>query len=142
MSKNGWLRIFFPEQLRDFPLRRSIRIGLRTIHILTAGVLLGGHVFNQPVDLLEPWLIAAITTGILLLLTDLHASVTILLEFRGLVAVIKLAMVCLVPVFWEQRVLILMIVLAIGAVSSHMSGRIRHRRLLFSRCDAIGYSKD
>lgn len=142
MSNNGWLRLFFPEQLRNFPLRRGVRIGLRTIHILMTGVLLGGHVFNQPIELLEPWLIGAVISGILLLLTDLHASVAILLEFRGLVAVVKLTMVCLVPVFWEQRVLVLMVVLAIGAISSHMSGKVRHRRLLFSKCEAIDYSKN
>lgn len=142
LSKERLLRLFFPEKLRNFPQRRNVRMGLRTIHILTTGILLGGHVFNQPVAILEPWLFAAIASGLLLLLTDLHASVTILLEFRGMVALLKIALVCLIPFFWEQRVFLLIVVLTIGAVSSHMSGKVRHRRLLFSQCEAISYSKD
>ncbi len=142
LSESGWLRLFFPEKLRNFPQRRNVRVGLRTIHLLTTGVLLGGHVFNQPVAVLEPWLFAAIVSGLLLLLTDLHASVAILLEFRGMVALLKIALVCLIPFFWEQRVFLLIVVLAIGAISSHMSGKIRHRRVIFSQCEAISYSKD
>jgi len=142
VSRMEWLRLFFPEHLRSFPQRRNVRTGLRTVHILTTGVLLGGHIFNQPADILQLWLLAAIASGLLLMLTDLHASVTILFEFRGLVAVLKIALVCLVPFFWEQRVFLLIVVLIIGAVSSHMSGKIRHRRLLFSQCDEISYSRD
>jgi hypothetical protein len=142
LSKEGLLRLFFPEKLRTFPQRRNVRMGLRTIHILTTGILLGGHVFNQPVAILEPWLFAAIASGLLLLLTDLHASVTILLEFRGMVALLKIALVCLIPFFWKQRIFLLIVVLTIGAVSSHMSGKIRHRRLLFSNCEEISYSKN
>jgi hypothetical protein len=142
MDKRWLLSFFFPKNLRNFPQRRNVRTGLRTIHILTTGVLLGGHIFNQPVGVLEVWLFAAISSGLLLLLTDLHASATILLEFRGLVAVLKIGLVCLVPIFWEQRVFLLIVVLVIGAVSSHMSGKIRHRRLLFSECEAISYSKN
>lgn len=140
--KSRWLRLFFPRQLRNFPQRSNIRAVLRTVHILTTGVLLGGHIFNQPTAILELWFFTAISSGLLLMLTDLHASAAILLEFRGLVAVVKIALVCLIPFFWEQRIFLLILVLVIGVVTSHMSGKIRHRRLLFSQCDEISYAKD
>ena len=136
-----FVRILFPKELRSFPYRRHIRIALRTLHILSGGVLLGGHVFNQPVEALQLWLIATVVSGLLLLLTDLYASATILFELRGVVGILKISLLLLVPVFWPQRVFILMLVLIIGAISSHMTGRLRHRRVLFSRCRAIDYSK-
>jgi len=135
------LNIFFPKKLRSFPHRRNIRIALRTLHILSGGVLLGGHIFNQPVDALHVWLLATICSGLLLLLTDVYASATILFELRGLVALLKIGLLLLVPIFWPQRVLILLLILIIGAVSSHMTGRLRHRRILFNQCRAIDYLK-
>jgi len=134
-----FLQILFPKKLRSFPYRRNIRIALRTLHILSGGVLLGGHVFNQPV--LQVWLISTVMSGLLLLLTDLYASMTILFELRGLVAIIKISLLLLVPIFWQQRVFILILVLIIGAVSSHMTGRLRHKRILFSGWRSIDYSK-
>jgi len=136
-----FVRILFPKELRSFPYRRNIRITLRTLHILSGGVLLGGHVFNQPVEALHLWLIATVLSGLLLLLTDLYASAAILFELRGVVGILKISLLLLVPIFWQQRIFILMLVLIIGAVSSHMTGRLRHRRVLFSRCQAIDYSK-
>ena len=136
-----FLQILFPKKLRSFPYRRNIRIALRTLHILSGGVLLGGHVFNQPVDAIQVWLISTVMSGLLLLLTDLYASMTILFELRGLVAIIKISLLLLVPIFWQQRVFILILVLIIGAVSSHMTGRLRHKRILFSGWRSIDYSK-
>jgi len=135
------LKVLFPGVLRSFPYRRAIRTTLRTLHILSASILLGGHVFNQPEDALNVWLFATISSGVLLLLTDLYASLAILFELRGMVAVLKIGLLLMVPFFWPQRVAILVLILVIGAVSSHMTGRLRHRRIVFSSCSCIDYKK-
>lgn len=135
------LRVLFPRVLRRFPYQRAIRITLRTLHILSASILLGGHLFNQPLDALYVWLYAAMTSGVLLLLTDLYASLTILFELRGMVAVLKIGLLLMVPFFWSQRVAILVLILIIAVVSSHMTGRLRHRRIVFSSCSSIDYKK-
>lgn len=124
------MSLLFPEEPRDFPYRRTVRTILRTIHILTMGVLLGGHVFEQPVDVLEPWLWGVVLSGLLLLATDMHASMAVFNQVHGLVVLIKVALLFLVPFFWDQRVAILILVLVIGSVSSHMPGRFRHRKLI------------
>ncbi|MFQ6023994.1 MAG: hypothetical protein ACE5NW_14845, partial [Acidiferrobacterales bacterium] len=74
----------FPEVPRDFSCRRAVRTGLRTAHIFTAGTLLAGYIFDQPASVLEPWLLGTVISGLLLLATDLHASLAVLLEVRGL----------------------------------------------------------
>ncbi|MCB1756085.1 MAG: hypothetical protein KDJ38_11210 [Gammaproteobacteria bacterium] len=124
------MSLLFPEEPRTFPFRRTVRTLLRTLHILAIGTLLGGHIFEQPVELLEPWLWASVISGLLLLATDMHASFEVFFQVHGLVVLLKVALLMLVPVFWEQRVWILIAVLVIGSVSSHMPGRFRHYRLL------------
>ncbi len=120
----------FPREPRDFPLRRTVRIGLRSLHILTAGTFVGGHIFAQPADLLAPWFTSAMVTGFLLLLTDLHASCAFLLEARGISVLIKLIVLGSVAVFPEQTLPLLVAVVMIGAISSHLPKRFRHHVML------------
>ena len=128
LQNRGQLRsCLFPNKPRDFPFRRTVRISTRALHIFSAGVLLGGHIFNQPVAILEPWLWATVITGIIILLTDLHATLAILFELRGMAILIKLTLILFVPVFWDQRVTLLICALLIGAISSHLPKRYRHK---------------
>jgi hypothetical protein len=52
---------------------------------------------------------------------------------RGLATLPKLALVGLVPVFWDQRIWLLMAALAIGSFSSHTSANIRYYSVLTGR---------
>ncbi len=121
----------FPKVPRDFSYRRGVRIALRAAHIFTAGTLLGGYIFDQPVAVLEPWLFGTVISGFLLLATDLHASLAVLLELRGLGVLVKLVLLALVPVFWDAHISLLIAALMIGAVTSHMPGKYRHKVILF-----------
>jgi len=124
------LRILFPQPPRDPPFRRSVRIVLRTAHILTTGVLLGGHVFDVAPPALELWLWLSVISGLLLFATDLHATFVTFFELHGLAVLLKLVLLALVPLFWEHRVWLLVITLIIGGISSHMPGRWRHKLLI------------
>ena len=121
----------FPREPRDFTFRRGVRMGLRTLHIFTAGTLLAGYIFDQPISVLEPWLFGTVISGLLLLATDLHASLAVLFEVRGLGVLAKLVLLALVPLFWDARVSLLFAALVIGAVTSHMPGKYRHKVILF-----------
>lgn len=123
--------VLFPAEPRSFPYRRGIRTLLRALHILTTGVLLGGHIFQQPPELLVPWLWSSIATGLALFATDLYASFSVLLEARGIAVFIKIGLMMLVPVMWDHRVALLTAALIIGAVSSHLPRTYRHRLLFF-----------
>jgi hypothetical protein len=128
---NTW-STFFPAKPRHFPCRRGLRTLLRALHILTTGVLLGGHVFNQSPDSLQVRLLGSIVTGMLLLATDLYASCALIFEVRGVVVLVNLFLLLLVPFMWDYRVSLLVAILVIGAVSSHMPGNYRHRLLFFN----------
>ena len=125
------LAFLFPEQPREFPYRMTVRITLRALHIMTTGILLGGHIFHQPTSILEPWLWIAILSGLTILLTDIYSSFGVLFEVRGIVVLIKILLLSLVTVFWEQRIFILVVILFIGAISSHLPKRYRHKVLFF-----------
>lgn len=124
--------MLFPEEPRDFPGRRGLRSILRAGHILTTGVLLGGHVFAQPKEVLLVWLVASVATGAAIFLTDLHASFGVLCELRGALVLIKIGLVAASGVFWDARIVLLVAAVFIGAIGSHMPGTFRHR-VLFLR---------
>lgn len=122
----------FPNPPRGFPGRRWVRVLLRAGHILCTGVLLGGHVFEQPRDILFPWLISSIGTGALMLAIDLHSSLAVLCEVRGLMILAKILLVAATALFWDIRVGLLIAVVAIGGIGSHTSRTIRHRVLFLA----------
>lgn len=118
---------FLPPEPRDFPGRRMSRSILRTIHILGGGVLIGAYLFQQDAATIHSWYLAAVLSGLLLLLTDLHASFAVLFEWRGLSILGKIILLLLLPVLPGLEVPILVLILAIGSLSSHLSRRFRHR---------------
>lgn len=125
--------VLFPAVPRDFPYRRSIRIFLRGLHIFSAGTLLGGHIFNQPALVLEPWLLATIITGLLILATDLHASMAILFELRGIMIITKISLLLLALSYVEASVPLIFTVLLIGVFGSHIPRQYRHRVFLIGK---------
>jgi hypothetical protein len=103
---------------------------LRGLHILTGGVLLGACLFEQDASVVRFWLLAASISGGAFLLTDLHATAAVLLEWRGLAVLIKLVLLALMFHMPALEIPVLVTVLFIGAVSSHLSRDVRHRRWL------------
>ena len=73
------------------------------------------------------WWIGTLISGVLLFATDLHASLATLVEVRGAVVLVKLGLLLLVPAAGDNAQWVLAVVLIVGAVSSHLPGRYRHR---------------
>lgn len=132
-SAGGWKALFFPEPTRRVPGQRHLRTLLRTAHIASMAVLLGGHAFDVPEVRLTGALHWTLATGLLLVLLEVYGTMGWLFEIRGLATVLKVILVALVPVFWEQRVWILMAVLVIGSLSSHTTASIRYYSVLTGR---------
>ncbi len=130
-NRSKFILALFPTVPRVFPFRRGVRIALRTAHIFTSGVLLGGYIFNEPITMLEPWLWSTVITGLLLFAIDLYATLVILFELHAVAVLVKIILLALVFVVWEHRVSLLIIILIIGAVTSHMPARFRHELVFF-----------
>jgi hypothetical protein len=124
------IAILFPAQYRYLPHNRLINLTLRSLHILSFAVLVGGHYFDQPVIELMPWFQAALVTGGLMVLIELYGSFTFLIELRGLSVLLKLAILGAIPWFWDSRFLLLATVVILASYTSHMQGKYRHMSLI------------
>lgn len=128
-----WRALLFPEPERRVPGERQLRTLLRTVHIASMGVLLGGHFFDLPGVQLRGALLWTVATGGLIVLLEVYGTLNWLFEVRGVATVFKVGVTCMVPLFWEQRVWLLMAVVAIGSLSSHTTARIRYYSILTGR---------
>ena len=118
----------FPEEKRRS--NRSLRVILRTLHIISFSVLFGGHWFEVPLPELLPWLYGSAFTGAGLMAYEAWAGPAWLAQLAGGFTLIKLALLCLVPVFPDYAPFLLLLVVAIASVGSHMPGFLRHYNYL------------
>ncbi len=134
-------RWFLPDQMRFVPGTRAISIALRALHLAAFGILLGGHAFGVEAEKLLLYLSLTVLSGIGLIATEVYA-VGLYWFFlgKGLMVLAKLGLLLAVPVFWEQRVALLLVVVGIGSVGSHMPARFRHYSVLHRRVIGPGES--
>ena len=118
--------LLFPDEPRDFRGRRALKIFLRAVHVLCAGVLLGAYVFDAGAG---HWLWAAIGTGTMILLLDLHETAAFVLQVRGLIVVTKIALVAALPLFRGSEAWLLGLILVGSVMSSHAPARFRHHQI-------------
>jgi len=105
---------------------RGLNIFLRTAHIATMGMLLGGHAFHVAPERLQLTLWLAIGTGVVLAAVESGLRPLWLHQGRGLATLLKVALLLVVPLAWDQRLPILLAVVVIASIGSHMPGRFRY----------------
>lgn len=120
---------------------RGISLALRTLHLVSFGVLLGGHTFAVDADRLLAALYLTIASGIGLMALEISANgVHWIFLGKGAMVVAKLAILLAIPYVWDYRLPLLLLVVAIASVGSHMPGRYRHYSLLDGRIVQVGES--
>lgn len=116
------------------PAARAVSIALRTAHLTTFGLLLGGHAFGVEAGRLVPALWLTVASGLGLVAVEVYAAGPYWFVLgKGVMALAKLAVLAAVPFFWEQRLALLLLVIVIASVGSHMPARYRHYSLLHRR---------
>ncbi len=125
--------ILFPEPPRHVPGERGINIALRTAHLTTSGILLGGHTFDVPAHRLILFLYLTIASGLCLILLELYSSCRWIYLGKGVMVTLKIALVIAAGVWWEQRIVFLLLVVLISSVGSHMPARFRYYSLVHGR---------
>ena len=90
--------------MRRVPHARAWNVGLRTLHLMAFGVLLGGHFWGVQADLLYPSLAITVASGAALMGLELYQSA-----------------------HW------LFLVVAVASVGAHMPARYRHYSVLHRR---------
>ncbi len=125
--------VLFPQTPRHVSGERGINIALRTAHLMTSSVLLGGHAFDVPAHQLILFLYLTIASGAGMILLELYSSCRWIYLGKGVMVSLKIALVIAAGVWWEQRLVFLLLVVLIGSVGSHMPARFRYYSLVHGR---------
>jgi hypothetical protein len=125
--------LLFPDPRRRLPHSRWWNIGARTVHLAATGILLGGHVFGADAGTLVPALWVAIVSGATMIAIELYPTAHWAHQICALFVYAKIGVLCLVPLFWEHRVALLLVVLVLASVGSHAPRRVRHYSLRYRR---------
>ena len=123
----------FPPERRRLPAGRWLNVAARTVHLAATGTLLGGHVFDAPIDRLWPLLAWAIVSGGALIALEVYPSGHWLHQGCALTLYAKLALLVTVPWWWEHRVPILLAVVVLASVGSHAPRWVRHYSVIYRR---------
>jgi hypothetical protein len=125
--------VLFPDPPRRIPGHRWTGVVLRTVHLAAFGILLGGHAFDVDAGRLEPFLVVTVASGAAMMLLEMASTCAWLFLVKGMAVLGKLALLLLVPVLWDHRVTILLLVVVVASVAAHMPSRLRHYSLLARR---------
>jgi hypothetical protein len=108
------------------PSSRVIQVGLRTIHIVAMGLVLGGIGMGGAHDTLLIPIALTVTSGTLLLVAMLVYRALSLGQGAGWALFLKLALLGLGNVFAARRLEFYVAATAITSIASHMPGSWRH----------------
>lgn len=122
MPRSSWL----DSQPRRVLHERAWNVGLRTLHLMAFGVLLGGHFWGIPPERLLAALGLTVASGAALVALELHKTLHWLFLGKRLVVQTKLGLLLAIPLFWEARVALLLAVVALSSVGAHMPARFRN----------------
>jgi hypothetical protein len=118
---------------------RALNIAFRTGHLAAMGVLLGGHAFDLAPERLHLSLWLTIGTGAALAAMETGGKLLWLHQGRGLMTLVKLALLGAVPFVWDYRLPLLLAVVVIASVGSHMSARYRYYSVIHRQVIHDGY---
>lgn len=110
---------------------RAWNIGFRTAHLATMAILLGGHAFDVEPSRLLPMLWCCVGSGAGLAALEAGPHLLWFHQLRGLVTLVKLALIGTVPFFFAYRLPILLVVLVLASVGSHMPARLRYYSVIY-----------
>ena len=116
---------FFPKQARYFPGQRGINILLRTAHLVGVAGIGGGFLFGLDEALWQPWWWLTLVTGVLLSLLYLYSDGRWLLQLKGQVILLKLALLALAFLVPGWRAELFVLVILLSGLIAHAPGAVR-----------------
>ncbi len=106
--------------------RRGVQVALRSVHIATMGLVLGGIWLGGGFGRLRAAILAAVLSGLLLAAMDLAKGPGYLLQGSGVALLLKLALLGLGNLFPGARLEWYLAAALVASVGSHMPSSWRH----------------
>lgn len=125
-GRNPVYLIFFPSEPRRLPFNRLSQNILRTIHIVSMGMVLGGIAKGGTHDTLWTWILMTVISGVFLFGIDLYKSGRFMIEGAGVAVWLKLGLIGLGNLFPGARLEFYIAATAVASVGSHMGPAWRH----------------
>ncbi len=125
--------LLFPAPLRSFPGQRWVRITLRTVHLLSMGLLMGEFAAGVPLQQLAGPFWWTLGSGLVFVAIELHSSCIFLLQLKGIAVLAKTLLFVFAWVEPERAMSCFVFSVIIGGVSSHMPGKYRYFSPLHGR---------
>jgi hypothetical protein len=127
----AWL---FPARKRDFPGKRWVKIGLRSLHLVGLAGVGGAYLYAAAVEAWFPYLLLTLATGLAMMLLEIWGHGLWLLQMRGLAIVFKLLLLALsmvAPAALDPPLVITVIL--ISGIIAHAPGRLRYYSPFYRR---------
>jgi hypothetical protein len=106
--------------------QRAIEVGLRSVHIASMGLVLGGIALGGTHETLLASIVATVVSGLLLLAASLRWGCLTLGQGAGWALLLKLALLGLGNVFTGARLAFYLAATLVSSVGSHMPSAWRH----------------
>ncbi len=120
------IKTLFPVKTRTFKLKRWVKIGLRTLHLIGVAGAAGGLIHDQPLDVLFPFLVMMNVSGILFILLEIWSNGIWLIQLRGIVISLKIGIIILLPYFPQRTLFFLIGIIIVSSIISHAPGDVRY----------------
>lgn len=129
--------------LPDFSGKRTLKIALRTAHLLAISVICGAVLLDVPQTTLHNYWLAAISTGIAMLLIDALSNLVWFVQVRGLIIGLKLVLLLILPLAPEWGKPVIVLVMILSGTIAHAPGSwryysLRHGKVMKSLHDSKG----
>lgn len=120
---------FFIQQ-RSLPGKRWLGIGLRCLHLIGICGLSGGYLFSLPESEWYGYLLVTLVSGGLMVLKAVYLDGIWLLQLRGQVILLKIALLGLAVVLSsEAGSLVFIVIIVASGIIAHAPGKLRYYSL-------------
>jgi len=128
-----WLSVDPLPPNRNFPGQRWVRISLRSAHLLSMALLLGGVAQGVPMNQLPEAFLATLLTGALFAVLEVYNTIVWIYQLKGWVVIVKFFLMGAAFHSAEGAVWFLGAAVILGGISSHMPGNLRYYSLIHGR---------
>ena len=105
---------------------RLSNVAVRTAHLVGVTLLVGAAIWDSGGTHVMPALWLTLGSGASLMLLEIAADASWIVQGRGLTTAVKLALLTLVPFAPAHSAPLLIVVLVVASVGSHMPRTFRH----------------
>ena len=134
MDANGWvprlLRRLLPEAPRSLPWADRLELPLRVVHIAAMAVVLGATPYVSDRRALRFAILPMVASGLALLACELARSAAFFLQTRGVLTVLKFALITLGALYPASRFAWYLAATALAVLGAHLPESVKQRRIL------------